>query len=540
MVFETKVLLAADTDRTQDYVFESNRLPEIRGASIHLDALNRWAGELIEREGGEVVFAGGGSLLALVPQTKADELIIQIETRYPSETGTATITAAWRPVTVDMLAKGYPDNAHAPFGSLMEWAGNWLRREKDSRIHTPWVESLPYVERCVSCRIRPANPEASFEDRPLCSICRRKREYASRDYWFEKFSAHLTEKHVMEAYLAGDSTKCESPQDLSEIGQVCKSRPGYIGMIYLDGDDMGSVFGSLATKEQARVLSECIRKAAETAVMDALAAKIKAAVVSPSGTRQEGLAGQIVQEQTRIHPFDILTIGGDDVLLVVPADVAIPVATDISLRFKDEMCALLSSREDLSGLAKKPFTLSGGVVIADHHNPVRTLWEMARDLTKEAKRSRPINAQEGYLDFVVLQGTDTPDRKIKRVRQLYPYLIVRPGHDKPLSLLGRPYAVSAIARAWVALTKLKAAPFHNSQMFMLAQELLAGKEQSNLFYRYQKRQQEKGFDFLDEAVGILQGNPGQVNPLPWINNPPTHRIAAYTVLWDLAELYSLV
>ncbi len=34
------VVFSADTDRTQAYVFESNKLPEIRGASRQLSELN--------------------------------------------------------------------------------------------------------------------------------------------------------------------------------------------------------------------------------------------------------------------------------------------------------------------------------------------------------------------------------------------------------------------------------------------------------------------------------------------------------------------
>lgn len=43
-----RALLSADTDRTQDFVFESARLPEIRGASRQLDDLNAEIAELVE------------------------------------------------------------------------------------------------------------------------------------------------------------------------------------------------------------------------------------------------------------------------------------------------------------------------------------------------------------------------------------------------------------------------------------------------------------------------------------------------------------
>jgi hypothetical protein len=65
-------LLVADTDRTQDYVFESSRLPEIRGASHLLTNLEKWAAAQVEQAGGDVILSGGGNLFAILPDpTKA-------------------------------------------------------------------------------------------------------------------------------------------------------------------------------------------------------------------------------------------------------------------------------------------------------------------------------------------------------------------------------------------------------------------------------------------------------------------------------------
>jgi hypothetical protein len=108
-------LLSADTDKVKEYVFESAKLPEIRGASMILDELN-W-GERPNIQNGVAgnlagiwqkyglpdkarVYAGGGSLLALVPRGLADELKDEIEALYPRETDVATITCVWRLVTI--------------------------------------------------------------------------------------------------------------------------------------------------------------------------------------------------------------------------------------------------------------------------------------------------------------------------------------------------------------------------------------------------------------------------------------------------------
>ena len=71
-------LLSADTDRTQEYVFESAKLPEIRGASRQLDDLNVQIGKMVKNEKGEVILADGGGLLAWVPLDVAADLVLQI------------------------------------------------------------------------------------------------------------------------------------------------------------------------------------------------------------------------------------------------------------------------------------------------------------------------------------------------------------------------------------------------------------------------------------------------------------------------------
>ncbi len=94
-------LLSADTDKIKEYVFESAKLPEIRGASMILDDLNQeWPEkgnyQLLDprspsnlreiflhyglptrrnkddQQVDSIIYAGGGSLLALVPLNMAE------------------------------------------------------------------------------------------------------------------------------------------------------------------------------------------------------------------------------------------------------------------------------------------------------------------------------------------------------------------------------------------------------------------------------------------------------------------------------------
>ena len=570
-------LLAADTDRTQDYVFESARLPEIRGASRHLDDLNEDIGRLAENRGGEVILCGGGGLLAKVPQQVAASLAREIEAIYPHETSVATITADWRPITQEMLDVDDPKNPSAHFGSLLQWAGTWLRRRKESRESVPFLESLPYVERCRSCQIRPAHTAylEVYPDWPLCRICHDKRDYRGRDLWFRDFQTYLDRNpKLRDHYYQGgepfrrfDAEREQArwtPQDLGEIGEACSARKGYVGFIYLDGDEMGHAFEKVPTPEACRSLSNAVGKAAREAVMTALGL-LHPAWVHPSPVRRS-VDEQPEPEQLdahgrmRIHPFDIITVGGDDVMLIVPADQAVPVACTISQKFQEMVQVRMAQEDALQELRDHPYTMSGGLVIASDHNPVRVLRDLASELKDIAKREckrdkakreseqdkarrecKQDKAEEGYVDFLVLKSADMVERNVRQMRNRYPYLVEAPG-TRPLNLLGRPYPVSVLGTLWREVGALREkARFPNSQMNQLAESLLQGRRESTLFYLYQRARDKRGyFAHIDRLLLEVQGSEAR-DPIPWVDLSGTDtRYSFQTVLWDVAELYGFV
>ncbi|HEY75751.1 MAG TPA: hypothetical protein G4O00_06170 [Thermoflexia bacterium] len=551
-----QALLAADTDRTQDYVFESARLPEIRGASRQLDDLDRRAANLVRQRGGQVILSGGGRLLAIVPLDEAEALALEVEKEYVSETRVATTTVDWRPLPPGALEQGYPPDPGRPFGTLMNWIEGWLRRKKESRETVPFWESLPHTERCRSCQVRPVSPATlqKYPDWPLCDVCYAKRTYEGRFAWFHRFQGFLKRNPDLERrYYAGESPFPDSPadagkrfarhtpQDLTEIGEACGSREGYVGFIYLDGDDMGEVFARLPTWQACAGLSQAVQKAAEEAVLRALAIHLHPAWVFPSPARAS--VDEMPSEEERdelgrmrIHPFEIITVGGDDVMLIVPADRAIPIAAEIARGFQ----AGVAKRFAAEGLSH-PLTMSGGVVLAADHNPVRVLRDLAKELAVEAKRARrEAGAGEGYLDFLVLRSADILDRRVARLRGTYPYTLPVPGR-KPLSLLGRPYPASTLQAIWEELHHLRRARFPASQMHLLAEALLRGRREATLFYLYQKaRDKGGGFAHLDRILEVARNPDDEPGPLPWSIPPKRMGYSYRTALWDVAELYTFV
>lgn len=503
-------LLSADTDETQSYVFESNKLPEIRGASRQLDDLNRRLGNYVAKYG-ECIYADGGSLLAIVPQDQAQEITDTICRTYPQETGAATITAVWRTLP--------PTYETENFGSLVGWASHWLRQAKESKTDLPpFYETLPHQVRCQSCQKRPVDGRSLNRSRNepewlVCTVCWNKSRYLGRTAWFTDFEEAVKRQPALHPYYQGyNADTITHPQSVSQIAAASHSQKEYVAVVYLDGNAIGRLFGDLQNKDQYQQLSHHLRDTTRQAVFAALARHLR-----PTATLTEQ------NQKTTIHPFEILTIGGDDVLLIVPAHAAIPIAVQIGTTFGQQV----------SDKMKQPVSMSAGVVIAEEHTPIRLLRDLARQLLKQAKKE-----EGGRIDFHVLKSADMLDRKIDKVRSHHPYTLAQQG-SKKLRLLGRPYSYEQMSQLWGGLQKLKADKFVTSQLHLLADSLLEGRAASTLFYQYQMRRDRNGYyQTMSQLLNQLQGSSTQ-NPLPWqmVQDPEySHQTAA----WDVAELYDFV
>jgi hypothetical protein len=513
------ILLLADTDATQAYVFESNKLPEIRGASRQLHDLNDRIGKMVTAAGGDLIYAGGGGLLALVEEeTAAANLTASIEALYPQQTGAATITAVARPLP----PTAQPDE----FGEAVSWLTHVLRRRKTSKGAPPFWECLPYQTRCASCQKRPALFGQAGD---WCAVCTAKRFYEGRLAWFRRFEAVIPRSHP---YYKGRTEALEHPQDLQELGQVYVTEPGYIAFIYLDGDGIGQHLQGLQRREQYQAFSARMQEVTETAVFNALAAHLRVSEIKGSAARAEVGQPGLVNKSLWIHPFEIITIGGDDVMLIAPAHAALPIAAAIGRAFREELSPFARQKLGL----EEPITMSGGVVLADDHTAVRMLRDLAGQLQDEAKK-----AGGDRLDFLVLKSADMLAASVGGVRDAYPYRLVggdrRTGKD--VRLLARPYTHAQVETLWEQLGELKGKRFANSQMHLLAEALLDGRSPATLFYEYQRQRSRHDRDAYERLHQLLTDlyDAGARDPLPWQVVSGDEEYSFQTALWDLAELY---
>ena len=425
-----------------------------------------------------IIYAAGGNTLAFTPASVVHEIADEIERIYTKETLVGNSVAVGD--TFDLLELQYgltPDrfwvdtfrDACDKSETLQFMAGyygsteneDFLKRKcfgelttklaraqfhrregnptpdrrtrRDLPVH---VEIGVYQQRCESCERRPAIIPSP---RILCEACARKhvmgrvtkgesdspadqrgiKYYLNRlsDWkpatpdrqggwclkdWSSLFKEYLQVTRKETEYLTPDQILEDvcGPQDLKTIANA--SNPsGFITFIYADGNNMGGYLENVETPAQYRQFSERVFIALQRAAFDALAKHL-----SPT--------------DKKLHPFEIVSIGGDDLLLIVPGSKAFEVVHAIGKNFDRQFDSQSKFTETASDKLRKSqrytpgewsdeqtrqpaMSLSLGFVVANEHTPIGFLEHLADGLLRSAKsRAKTLKKEEvGYLGGTV-------------------------------------------------------------------------------------------------------------------------------------------
>ncbi len=211
-------LFAARLDDPLQYVFESDRWDEVAGAAKRLAAAGGKLRLILAEDGftaDDLLHADDSGVLALTPDRgMAERWIEAMERAVAAETDLVTVSSVILPITARQLTEGlygipravlgvpgvhdYQERVNryyglsSPstvpredavlqrrhFGEVVALIHSLLVRARESRVVVPFFESLPFAERCASCRIRPAESTKGGDEEgevPICGVCLRKR-----------------------------------------------------------------------------------------------------------------------------------------------------------------------------------------------------------------------------------------------------------------------------------------------------------------------------------------------------------------------------
>jgi CRISPR/Cas system-associated protein Cas10 (large subunit of type III CRISPR-Cas system) len=259
-------LVSFDTDKIKNYIFATNNLKEVRGASALLVQQDEKREKLPEALSARLIYAAGGGGTLLTDSTeKANELIKNIEREFRMATKTATITA------VDLSSSERDELNSNWFGRHMAEAGKKLQKKKAQKVELSLLPMEPYMRLCDSCGHQPA--EKRLENDPtnelLCASCAQKRETGKeerKEGFVTRFSNHVkrSESKFRENW---QDQELKLPKDLNALGDL---DGGYVGFLYFDGNQMGKLLELMETEENYRDFSKELASTVQELVFETL------------------------------------------------------------------------------------------------------------------------------------------------------------------------------------------------------------------------------------------------------------------------------
>ena len=563
-----------------------------------------------------IIYAAGGNTLAFTPTSVVHAIADEIERIYTHETLVANSVAVgdtfdllelqyglnptnfWvedfckaceDTETAELMVSCYGSKDRQDFlkskcfgelttklaqGQLHRREGNPTLNRTTQRDLPAYVEIDPYQERCESCDRRPA----IFHDpRKLCEACTRKYivgritkketetskqqrgldhylkglsgwEPATRngidgwslEDWSSLFKKYLRATHQEKMYIRENQNLKDilGPQDLEDIAKASDPN-GFIAFVYADGNNMGTYLENIASPAQYRQFSERVFVAMQKAAFDALAA-------------------HLTPTKSGILPFEIISIGGDDLLLIVPGNKVFGIVHAIGEKFDSEFNSY-AKLEEKNNLPKSQrynsskwleaqemqpvFSMSLGFVIAEAHTPVGFLEHLSGSLLKSAKTRAKMLIKDkvgyrgGTVDFLVLKSISMITSNLGDFRKKF-YKT-----DTKNSLTMRPFTLYELDGFIKTIKAFKKDEFPQSQLYQLRESLKLGKQTSTLDYLYfrSRLKEGKGKLLQSQIEHSWQSTSDSANGQgPWYAILQEHRTgkAEYeTLLFDIIEAY---
>ncbi len=399
-------VIVIDTPSIKNYVFGSDPLNEVRGASARLDRLNRVEMEncLTEHPGTKnvkKVYANGGSAQFIV---QADE-VVAVRAACKSMVRHIRGQTGGEVGVVYGIAPLKNDYTEA-----VRMAHFQLRCEREFATCRRSTALLPIIMECESASHLPAShitPEGdilSQASAEKAQVGRDTRRYGLWGGWMR----HLDKEGDWPDRKLWHKLRCES---LTDIGDRSGWR-NYIGIVYADGNAMGQFIQSLDQSERFCQFSEIVDESIQEACFTALSEISKSEIDK---------VREIYHQQGGFDELaaDILLLGGDDLLVALPADRALDFALKVSNQFQSLTKARIDVLPDVatreffqSELRGQGFTISCGVAIAKSNYPFYLALDLAEQLLKNAKRqhSRALVSEtqnQTRVDFHVVAGANS-------------------------------------------------------------------------------------------------------------------------------------
>jgi CRISPR-associated protein Cmr2 len=444
-----------------------------------------------------------------------------------------------------------------PYGKRDEEERRLALRKIETLPRSPWFSETSARKRIVGQRVKRDKQNTSWYSAEAWHW-----EPGEFEGWITRYERFLEENPDLAAdYNPNGRRLLEEKKEARSLREIGNASDGFIAYIYADGNNMGGYIQTIKTAQDYQRFSEAVSHATEQCVYLALAEHLEPHQLSGiDDAETKGRDGQW------IHPFEILTIGGDDVMLVVPANKALAIAQTLCKQFElllpefgqtqqlsqEKLKAIHRYRPETAKNSGCNLSMSAGVLITAENTPIYYAENLTSQLLKSAKSHAKALKKHGYhggtIDFLVMKAVTMLSSTIKDFREAG--LIF--GSKPKLKLYGAPYTLHEIEGLLETAEALKKADFPRSQLYQIRSLLERGKHTAMLNYRYfwsrlnQAEAKEKLKEEFEDAWCKAKTNGG--NLVPWIHVEPSEAdlqnpdyVSTYETIWrELVDLYPFI
>lgn len=392
------ILFTFDFASKQKYIFATNALREIIGASEILDKLNT---QFKDKFGNDVKYSGGGNGLAVFQtQEKADQAISFLQENC-SQFG---IAFSYATLETEKLT----NESHEKLKSI-------LINSKKSGVLPYFEIVIPHGALCQSCGRRNSNKNLHNTEERLCDICRQKQANAKNAH------ADIIEtikKINPEIHGGPEKWFLMNTDEIKECNSENKLY-GIFAVVKMDGNSLGKKIRTFleAAPENIEKLSDLsngINEASKQAIATACYVHFKNYIT-----------------QNKKMPFRPIIIGGDDIAFLIDPSIAFEFTKSVSDEFT----------KNTKKLATGPVTISAGIAFTHSSFPLSKSIELAEELLSNSKKYGVMINKDNppsMIDYQVLYGSLNDNIAEIRDRE---YTICD-GNKKITRLWQKPYLLS--------------------------------------------------------------------------------------------------
>ena len=479
-----KFIVAIETVKIKEFLFSTNKLKVIRGASYLLDYLNQVeVPKIIKKdnrvEEKDIIYVGAGNAKFFVERdTKEEaerivkEIIKEVKDKYEKEAPGAKVVGVY---VETAYKKGQKSEKGREVWNDLDKLGELTAIEKSKGFSTLNID-LPYIEKCELSGTEVA--EVSI-DNFMSDLVTLGFQIENDKLIFKKFKNNrecsieigLLKKQVMNlakttgkiseasfrkilfANLLKIVDKDDEVMEIDKINNVgfyntikeyikdyedstiqdFQDTNSFFGVMYSDGDGLGDFLKGVKTK-----FIELIEKNdnAEDLYLEFMGKFSKKLDEITKGSLKDVLEEVFENRDEKEKWGEFLIVGGDDVCAVFPPNLVMEISMKFQKRFEDNMAtAMKEITEDIGDDENTRITSSSGVIIAKAKTPMFQLFEQALHLQKSAKKARKKAVDKnlnktGFIDFQVIGSEGCVD--IDEFRDKF----------KDNQVMERPYAIN--------------------------------------------------------------------------------------------------